>query len=118
MSYDKVPTQYVGRGLAISLIGFSEIRRAQSASRNVRGITENILQKYRNNTQTATSSKGTVVEYIVNNKNYLNDKERIADMVIFLVAGHDTTAFAIAWTLLELARNPTWSKIFVTKWLI
>jgi hypothetical protein len=77
------------------LFGFSEIRHAQSASRNVRGVMESILQTFRNNNQTATSSKGTGIEYIVNNKNYLNDKERIADMVIFLVCWtrHDSIRY-------------------------
>lgn len=86
------------------LFAYSEIRRAQEASRKLRGMLDNMLQTYRKR-DPATKTKGTVIDCIENNLNYLNDKERIADMVIFLVAGHDATAYSIAWALLELARN-------------
>jgi cytochrome P450 len=87
------------------LFAYSEIRRAEQASKKLRDIMDKILQMYRKN-QTTTSSKGTLIEYIVNNPLYVNDKERIGDMAVYLVAGHDATAYTLAWTLLELARNP------------
>jgi cytochrome P450 len=86
------------------------IQRAHLASRNGQGIAKNILQSYRNNNKKQNHStsfaKGTVIEYIVMNPQYQNDAERIADILVFLVGGHDTTAYTIAWTLLELARHP------------
>ena len=37
---------------------------------------------------------------------YPSDKERIADITIFMFAGHDTTAYQLSWIIIELARNP------------
>lgn len=47
----------------------------------------------------------TIISRIMNNVNYTCDEERAADIAIFLAAGHDTTAYSIAWTLLEISRN-------------
>ena len=37
---------------------------------------------------------------------YPSDKERIADITIFMFAGHDTTAYQVSWIIIELARHP------------
>jgi cytochrome P450 len=37
---------------------------------------------------------------------YPSDTERCADMTTFILAGHDTTAYSLAWTIIEVARNP------------
>ena len=37
---------------------------------------------------------------------YPSDKERIADITMFMFAGHDTTAYQLSWIIIELARNP------------
>jgi len=50
--------------------------------------------------------KLVVIDCLVSNPCYANDDELAADVVLFLTAGHDTTAYTIAFTLLELARNP------------
>ena len=47
----------------------------------------------------------TIISRIMNNPEYSNDEERAADIAIFLAAGHDTTAYSISWTLLEITRN-------------
>lgn len=47
----------------------------------------------------------TIISRIMNNPNYEHDDQRAADISIFLAAGHDTTAYTIAWTLLETFRN-------------
>lgn len=36
---------------------------------------------------------------------YPSDEARVADIMTFLLAGHDTTGYTVAWTLVELARN-------------
>lgn len=37
---------------------------------------------------------------------YKSEKERCADMTMFMMAGHDTTAFSIAWIMIEVAKHP------------
>jgi len=42
----------------------------------------------------------------------MGDEELVAEMKTLLVAGHETTATALTWTMLELLRNPeTWSRL-------
>jgi len=47
----------------------------------------------------------TIISRICNNPNYADDDERAADIAILMAAGHDTTAYSISWTLLEIFRN-------------
>jgi cytochrome P450 len=88
------------------LFAYTEIREAEQATRNIQAIVLKILKSYRTQRESPNKSlEGTVIERIVDNPNYKNDKERIADMIVFLVAGYDTTGYSIAWTLLEMARH-------------
>jgi len=40
------------------------------------------------------------------NQGYKNDNERAADILVLLLAGHDTTAYSVAWILIALAKSP------------
>jgi cytochrome P450 len=51
-------------------------------------------------------TKGTVIDQIAQNTSYKTDKERVSDILMLLFAGHDTTAYSLSWTLLELAKKP------------
>jgi len=88
-------------------------RKTIAAADGVRNFSKKIIDAYREKQNPNGNSKkqeeedATVVSLIVNNNKYKNDKERIADLSVFLIAGHDTTAYSLAWTLLELARNPS-----------
>eukprot|EP00551_Chaetoceros_affinis_P006897 CAMPEP_0203679336 /NCGR_PEP_ID=MMETSP0090-20130426/35292_1 /ASSEMBLY_ACC=CAM_ASM_001088 /TAXON_ID=426623 /ORGANISM="Chaetoceros affinis, Strain CCMP159" /LENGTH=498 /DNA_ID=CAMNT_0050546947 /DNA_START=33 /DNA_END=1529 /DNA_ORIENTATION=- len=78
------------------------VRRARKAGRILLAFSMKILESYR---QLESPVKGTVVDLIANNKGYKNDKERASDILMLLVGGHDSTAFTLAWTLMELAKN-------------
>jgi cytochrome P450 len=82
-----------------------QIQRAKQAAKNVQAVAQKILETYRNKSNT-NHSTGTVIECIDRNDEYANDQERIADILVFLVGGHDTTAYSLAWTLLEVAQHP------------
>lgn len=65
-----------------------------------------MLESYRRKPSNLRSQARTIIGCIEKNKNYQTDEDRIADMVMLLFAGHDTTAYSLAWILLELARHP------------
>lgn len=79
------------------------VLESRAAGKNLIALGRKILESYR---KLEDPIKGTVIDRIASNALYKDDMERIADILILLVAGHDTTAYSIAWTLLELAKNP------------
>jgi len=81
---------------------FSGIREANRKSQQIRNILRNILEKHRLKTN---PDQNTIIHMICNNKDYNSDDERIRDLFAYLVGGFDTTAYSLAWTLLELAKN-------------
>jgi cytochrome P450 len=82
---------------------FKERRRAYVAARRLQSFNFDIINAYR---KLENPTKDTIIDRIMNNKAYKNDAERGADIASFLTAGHDTTAYTIAWILKELAKNP------------
>jgi cytochrome P450 len=82
---------------------FPSIWQAHQKARELMQIAKNIMEDYRRNE--ATKSKGTVIDMIMNNRNYNNDDERAADVVDIIIAGHETSANSMTFLLLELSRN-------------
>mmetsp|Transcript_29395 Transcript_29395/g.64771 ORF Transcript_29395/g.64771 Transcript_29395/m.64771 type:complete len:493 (-) Transcript_29395:61-1539(-) len=90
---------------------FPQVWRAKRAAAAMQKFAYRVMENYRNK-KASKDKKGegefeddTIISRIINNPNYANDDERAADVIIFLSAGHDTTAYSIAFTLLEVARN-------------
>lgn len=77
-------------------------RYALALDRNIE-LSKKILKHYRS---LDDPKDGTIISMIVNNPNYKSDDERIAEITLFFFAGHDTTVYSLAWTFLELAKNP------------
>merc|ERR1719410_2969672 len=44
---------------------------------------------------------------VLSNPNYVNDDERASDIVMLIIGGHDTTAYGVAFMMLEIARKHT-----------
>ena len=82
------------------------VRRARLARTRVQAIAKHILETYKKKPKHMRSQKDTIISCIEKNQNYKDDSHRIADIMMFLFAGHDTTAYSLSWTLLELARHP------------
>ena len=82
---------------------FPEAKKAHLASMRLLELGTNILESYR---AMDNPTKGTVIDQIAQNTSYKTDKERVSDILMLLFAGHDTTAYSLAWTLLELAKKP------------
>lgn len=82
-------------------------RRALDAALANASLARRIISKYKANTKPI---KGTIIDYLCHNPCYANEDEIVADVLLYLTAGHDTTAYTMAFTLLELARNPDLQK--------
>jgi cytochrome P450 len=81
------------------------VRRASQARNRVHKFAKKLLDGHRKKPLHMRSSAETIISRIDKSHSYRNDKDRIADMVMFLFAGHDTTAYSLAWIFIELARN-------------
>jgi cytochrome P450 len=80
-----------------------ERREAHIASKSIRKLCMNVIKNYR---QLENPIKDTIIDRIMKNEAYANDSERVSDIHVLIVAGHETTASTIAWILKELAKNP------------
>jgi cytochrome P450 len=82
---------------------FSGIRKGRRAANEMVKLCTKVLEAYRKN---PSPDPNTLIHMLANDPNYDSDEERTRDMVMFAFGGFATSAHAIAWTLLELARNP------------
>jgi len=95
------------RGIPIlSSILFSGAREAKGFVQYNREMVRKMLESYRDRSKDE-KNPNTIIDMIVNNKEYKSDEERISDMLIYFVAGFDTTAHTLSFALLELAKNQT-----------
>lgn len=78
-------------------------RRAFEAGRNLMSFAKKMMDSYR---KRGPTHKGTIIQLIMESDAHPTDEEKAAEIIFFLIAGHDTTAFSIAWILLELAKHP------------
>jgi cytochrome P450 len=89
---------------------FSSGRKSEDARNRIQAFGKKILTTYRKGSKMRRQSTAPVKESIISlinkSSNYEDDSHRVADIVMLLISGHDTTAYTLAWILLELARNP------------
>jgi len=79
------------------------VRRARLGTERMLDFALKIIDSYY---ELESPQKGTVLDCIIKNQAYKNNKARAADILVLLIAGHDTTGYSIAWILIELAKNP------------
>ena len=84
---------------------------ADDAARRNMQIAQLVLDRFRQRRDEASPEEraamdDTILGHLVNNDAYASERMRCADVQSFLVAGHDTTGFTLAWLLCELARYP------------
>ena len=78
--------------------------RANQAKKRLNEIVEDIVEQRKQQTKKDILSTMLTAEDEAGNK--LSDKELRDEVITLLIAGHDTTANALAWTLMLVAQNP------------
>jgi cytochrome P450 len=64
-----------------------------------------VLQEYRSNhTPDEIESDQSILGHLVKTP-YPSESARTAEMITYLFGGHDTTAYSLSWTLIEVARH-------------
>lgn len=77
---------------------------AVKSSLKVQAFAQKVLDAYRANEN--KSQEKTVIKLIVENKTYTTDKERVADIVVMMIGGFDTTGYTLSTILVLLAKHP------------
>jgi len=83
----------------------AEVQRAQQASRYLVALAQRVLAWYRESGKLEHDTE-SIMAHLCRNQNYSSERERAAEVLMFLVAGHDTTGFSMAWILCEIAKRP------------
>ena len=84
----------------------TDLRRAKLAGEKIRAAQSKILDNYRASmTPEEIAKDSSILAHIVRGP-YKSDKERCAEMTVFMIAGHDTTSYSLSWIIIEIARNP------------
>mmetsp|Transcript_14897 Transcript_14897/g.21194 ORF Transcript_14897/g.21194 Transcript_14897/m.21194 type:complete len:346 (+) Transcript_14897:1059-2096(+) len=83
------------------------VRRGYQASSNVADFAKEVLASYRGKVKLGVeSSEDTLIKILENSNAFKAEHEKISEIAAFFVAGFESTGHTIAWTLLELAKNP------------
>jgi cytochrome P450 len=92
--------------LRVDRLWNGEPARAKAATKRMKGFTQKILDNYRStHTPQETEADTSILGHLIRSP-YPSDEARCADMIMFLIGGHDTTAFTLAWTFIELSKRP------------
>ena len=84
----------------------TDLRRAKLAGEKIRAAQSKILDNYRASmTPEEIAKDSSILGHIVRGP-YKSDRERCAEMTVFMIAGHDTTSYSLSWIIIEIARNP------------
>jgi cytochrome P450 len=90
-------------------LGKGNDARADKACERIKAVALKIIQAHRKNKP--SGQRQTIINLIIQSTKYDNDEHRAADILMFLFAGLHTTAYSLAWTIIELAKNPSQSKL-------
>lgn len=83
---------------------FSDIREARRIALELKHkIGHRLVQACREN---PNPDKNSLIYLMTHDTNYVNDDQRARDILLYFFAGFETTAHSIAFTMLELAKNP------------
>jgi len=84
--------------------------RAALASERLWSVAEHVLSSFHQREEEKKKNKedgaaSTILAHIVENRSYASDRDRVADLLLFLIAGHDTTGYSLAFALYEITKK-------------
>jgi cytochrome P450 len=83
-----------------------EIKVAKKAVAKVAETGQGVLDRYRaSHTPEEIEADSSIIGHLVRSP-YPTELERIADVTIFMLAGHDTTAYQVSWIIIEILKHP------------
>ena len=83
-----------------------DYREAQTAAGKIATTGQSVLDHYREtHSEAEIQSDTSIIGHLIRGP-YPSDLDRVADVTIFMLAGHDTTAYQLSWIIIELARHP------------
>lgn len=77
----------------------------KNAQQTIVKLLENMIDQYRQKNMHRSDIDNTIMGHIMRH-NYPDDRYRVAEIVTFLTAGHETTAHSINFLLVTLAKSP------------
>lgn len=80
-------------------------RRARLATKNLSKMALKIIDHYRNKKE--KKRVNSIIRLVVDNHNYVDDNERASDIIMLIIGGYDTSAYGVAFLMLEIARKHT-----------
>ena len=83
-----------------------ERRRAHVAVQRMHGLVRKIMENYKT-LQKSERIEGSIIQLIMDSDEaFPSEIDKQAQLLELIIAGHDTTAYSIAWILICLAKNP------------
>eukprot|EP00596_Hydrurales_sp_CCMP1899_P001201 CAMPEP_0119042294 /NCGR_PEP_ID=MMETSP1177-20130426/14520_1 /TAXON_ID=2985 /ORGANISM="Ochromonas sp, Strain CCMP1899" /LENGTH=303 /DNA_ID=CAMNT_0007008973 /DNA_START=714 /DNA_END=1625 /DNA_ORIENTATION=- len=83
-----------------------EIKVAKKAVSKVAETGQGVLDRYRaSHTPEEIEADSSIIAHLVRSP-YPTELDRIADVTIFMLAGHDTTAYQVSWIIIEILKHP------------
>ncbi|XP_016191478.1 beta-amyrin 11-oxidase [Arachis ipaensis] len=97
------------KSMAINLPGFA-FHRALKARKKLKRILEGVLERKRNNKRKDEMMRRDLISVLMEVKDeegrQLEDEDIVDLLVIFLLAGHESSAHGILWTIIYLTQHP------------
>jgi cytochrome P450 len=82
---------------------FPGIRKGQRASKRMFNLCQKMLNEYRLKGENEKQPH-KIIHMMIHDDEYKSDVERVCDLMVFAIAGFDTTANTLSFTLMELAK--------------
>jgi cytochrome P450 len=83
-----------------------DVRDAEHGASEMARVGHEVLDLYRRtHTEEQKQKDSSIIAHLIRSP-YPSEHHRVADVTIFMLAGHDTTAYSLSWIIIELSKHP------------